>query len=80
MARKGTPKPDGKDNPGDEVPESLGKRVKVFAQKYVALTDALMREGVPEEVAREEARLAALSWMYNEPTGPVCPLCGNPTY
>lgn len=40
--------------------EILTKRAIDFAKAYVAVTEALLREGVPEDVARDEARAAAM--------------------
>lgn len=61
----------------------LSKRVTAFAREYVELVEALAREGVPEDVARNEARIAATSWLmdvaeetYDPAKGP-CPLCGR---
>lgn len=54
-----------------------------FAKSYVKFVEALMREGVPEKVAREEARIAALGWLAEileeekETTLSPCPLCGG---
>jgi hypothetical protein len=50
-----------------------------FARQYVALVDALMKQGVAEETAREEARMAALLLIFqkdNSTTG-TCPLCSG---
>ena len=56
-----------------------------FARAYVAFTEALLREGVTEETAREEARMAALvQAQMDEPGTPTyephrgsCPTCGR---
>lgn len=59
----------------------------MFARSYVNLVEALQREGVVEEVAREEARYAAFSLLqaqdegsaavkYDPVLGP-CPTCGR---
>lgn len=55
----------------------LGRRVHEFAKCYVALTEALQREGVPEETARSEARTAALMAMTvsGSEEGESCPFC-----
>jgi len=60
-------------------PAELGVRAQEFAKHYVALVDALRREGVPEMVAREEARMSALYLLFDptEDEGDVCPLCGR---
>lgn len=60
-------------------------RVVRFAKEYVQIVEALMREGVPETVAREEARIAATSWLFGEtdesqpydPAKGPCPTCGK---
>lgn len=51
--------------------------VQEFARRYVDLTEALQREGVPEAIARDEARLAASLVFLNPPDGHGCPLCGR---
>lgn len=38
----------------------LIENATLFAKCYTALTEALMAEGVPEDVARDEARMTAL--------------------
>lgn len=51
-----------------------------FARQYVALVDALLKEGVDEFRAREEARLAAISFVVErgyETGGTPCALCGR---
>lgn len=59
----------------------LGKKAHAFAQQYVALVDAMIHEGVPEETARDEARMATLSILYSEGLGndEFCPMCGRGT-
>lgn len=59
------------------------ERAREFAKTYVALVEALQQQGVPQEVARSEARASALiqdaavaSLHYDPAKGP-CPLCGN---
>lgn len=56
-----------------------------FAKTYVQLTEALMREGVEEELARSEAHKAALiearladEVLHYDPTLGPCPGCGRP--
>lgn len=44
----------------------LGRRAHEWAKTYTALTEALQQEGVPEFLAREEARMAASSALYAE--------------
>ena len=65
----------------------LDKRVVQVAREYVQLVEALMQEGVPQAVAREEARIAATSWLFDElspqgeptydPARGPCPTCGR---
>lgn len=51
-----------------------------FARRYVELTEALQQAGVPEERARDEARMAA-TLVFLAPDhvgqGEPCPLCGR---
>lgn len=51
-----------------------------FARRYVELTDALVHEGVPEDVARNEARMAAITLLLelDGVGGDLCPMCGRP--
>ncbi len=66
------------------MPLSAAEDAREFARAYVRLTEALQREGVPPETAREEARLAAFSesmermdqavQTYDPAKGP-CPVC-----
>lgn len=57
---------------------ALAHRAKAFAQCYVALTEALMAEGVPEDAARSEARASAtMISLANMGSGEPCPLCGE---
>lgn len=56
-----------------------------FAKAYVHLVEALMREGVIEETARDEARMAAMASLMNwddeaeyDPSQGPCPTCGRP--
>jgi hypothetical protein len=57
----------------------LPDQVVMFARTYAQMTEALQAEGVPEPIAREEARMAAVTVAYcPEPAeGPPCPLCGR---
>lgn len=63
----------------------IGERYQQFARDYVQLTDALRREGVPEDVARQEARLTATTMLMNDlaefpaydPAEGPCPACGR---
>jgi hypothetical protein len=58
--------------------EELGAQALAFAKHYVALVDALMKEGVPEPVARDEARMTALMMLFGpEEESERCPLCGR---
>lgn len=52
---------------------------QTFAKRYVELTEALMHEGVVEEIAREEARMAAMVLLYEGAgdSGGTCPTCGS---
>lgn len=67
--------------PRPSDPEVLA-RAREFARQYVALVNALTKEGVPEEAARDDARVTALTLMFEDDeagaTGPPCPLCGHP--
>ncbi|KKK70921.1 hypothetical protein LCGC14_2919140 [marine sediment metagenome] len=58
---------------------NLGKEALEFARRYVALVDALRAQGVEEQTAREEARAAAVMFMFQaEVRGEEsCPLCGH---
>jgi len=51
-----------------------------FARRYVELVEALQQQGVPEERARDEARMAA-TLVFLAPDhvekGAPCPLCGR---
>ena len=66
------------------MPKSLpATRAVRFAREYVELVAALKRQGVPESTAREEARIAATTWLmeemqqhYDPAMGP-CPNCGR---
>ncbi len=58
--------------------QELGAKAREFARRYVALTKELKKEGVPEGVAREDARRTALDMMFEiEHEGDPCPLCGR---
>lgn len=51
-----------------------------FAARYVELVDALKKQGLPDAVAREEARMAAtLIFLVPEHVakGEPCPVCGK---
>lgn len=62
----------------------LAANARAFAKAYVALHEALVAEGVPDEIARGEARFAATMAATDHPQqaeeddGPSCPLCGEP--
>ena len=60
---------------------SESERAKAFAKAYVSLVEALMQEGVLEEIARDEARMAAMTQLRFDDeaasTGERCPLCGR---
>lgn len=56
----------------------LGGNAAAFSRSYVALKDALLREGVPLIEAREEARSAATTAaMWADEGEGECPLCGG---
>lgn len=57
----------------------LGEEALQFAKQYVALVDALRSQGVPEKVARHEARVTALIMMFEQEDteAETCPLCGH---
>lgn len=60
--------------------DPVGDLAVRFAKCYTQLTEALMMQGVPEDRAREEARLTAITWlgaeyMYDEEEQ-CCPNCG----
>ena len=60
----------------------LAANAKLWARTFVALTDALLKEGMPEERARDEARGAAnfaTCISYEESLEGVepCLLCGR---
>jgi hypothetical protein len=59
-------------------PSDIGIQSKKFAKYYVRLVEDLQAEGVPENVARDEARMTAVYMLY-EPAeeGDTCPLCGK---
>jgi len=59
--------------------DSLGKHSLEFAKQYVALVEALLGQGVPEKIARAEARMTALILLFQEEADAVgvCPLCGR---
>jgi len=55
---------------------ALGREAAAWAKAFVELKEALLREGVPDQEAREEARAAAVMTAFapvseEEP----CPLC-----
>jgi len=58
-------------------PDQLGVSARAFARQYVALVDALVKEGVSEATAREEARMSALILTFEGVEGEACPLCGR---
>lgn len=53
--------------------------IRTFARRYVELVEALLAEGVPEETARSEARIAAGSILMEEREQGelICPACGS---
>lgn len=59
-----------------EALEALGKNALTFAQCYTRLVEAMMAEGVPERIARIDARLAAIAMaIYGHEAS--CPICGH---
>jgi hypothetical protein len=61
------------------VPDRATIDAVAFARRYVALVDALLKEGVAEPVARQEARLAAVDLLIEgrADEGEHCPYCGR---
>ena len=59
---------------------NLEGKAQAFARRYTELVEALLQQGVPKQVARDEARLAAtlvyLVPEYVDPKAP-CPTCGR---
>ena len=63
----------------------VAERAKEYAQLYSRLTEELMKTGLTEDLAREEAHAAATSWLLSETTLVVepstdpypCPMCGK---
>jgi len=61
-----------------EAMVALARHAKAFAKCYVALAEALIAEGVPEDRARQEARTSAVMMsMVPAQEGEACPLCGR---
>lgn len=57
---------------------TLGARAIEFAKQYVVLVEALQGQGVPEKVAREEARITTLILLFEEENEEgQCPVCGH---
>jgi hypothetical protein len=57
---------------------ALGKNALAWSKAYVSLKSALLKEGVSEAEAREEARSAAtIVAMAREDDAAACPLCGR---
>jgi hypothetical protein len=48
-----------------------------FAKEYVRVTEALIREGVEEDVARYEARMTAVLVVYVDLVDIKCNVCGT---
>jgi hypothetical protein len=65
--------------------QTLAANAKAWARAYVNLTEALINSGVPEEVARAEARNAAnFAALFpgdrdcvDTGSGEPCPMCGR---
>lgn len=59
---------------------SEAEKVQQFAKEYVALVEALQHAGVREDIARAEARIAAmvhLTMLDEKANDSPCPLCGR---
>jgi hypothetical protein len=57
---------------------ALGQAALAWAKAYVALKDALVKQGVQEDEAILVARDAAnLAGMWQQESGEACPLCGR---
>jgi hypothetical protein len=56
---------------------ALGQNAHAWAKTYVTLKECLLREGVQEDEAREEARHAATMAALMVEDGEACPLCGR---
>lgn len=61
----------------------LGTNAGLVGRAYAALTEAMIREGVAEKIARQEARaiaavVAAMPPEAVEEVGGSCPVCGGP--
>jgi hypothetical protein len=58
---------------------ALASNAKAWAKAYCATVEALQAEGVPEDVARGEARAAANMAAFMDDVPPVseCPSCGE---
>lgn len=57
---------------------ALGRHAHAWARTYTAIKDALLKEGVTEKEAREEAHNAAnMAAMWEPDSGEACPLCGK---
>lgn len=69
----------GDDSSKRKRPHALTAAYVRFARAYVEMTEALLREGVNEDIAREEARMTATTILFSERrnNAPPCPLCGN---
>jgi hypothetical protein len=65
-----------------KLPKRAALDAEVFARRYVELVDQLVKQGVSEPIARQEARLAAIDLLIEdkqeaERNGDPCPLCGR---
>jgi hypothetical protein len=57
---------------------ALGRNALTWAKAYVALKEALIKEGVPPEEAAETAKdVTNLASLYERESGEPCPLCGR---
>jgi len=62
----------------------VSEQAIAFARTYADLTEALIQQGTPEDVARNEARIAATTLLMEDVEAPLydpaqgpCPTCGR---
>lgn len=56
----------------------LAANAREFGKAFAELREALMREGVRDDIATQEARNAATqAALYDAESGEPCPLCGR---
>ncbi len=63
---------------------ALAAQALNYSKHYVALVEAFQSQGLPESLAREEARMSALLFLFREDAiaevaagDGSCPLCGG---